>query len=96
MPVTVAIIALLAIAALLNSGMQDTDTPRSSWFELPAKRMERMRLEQMLVVCVSQKKLELAMQTAERLTQLESDAPNAWYNLACVQAISGWFFMTIC
>lgn len=89
MPVTVAIIALLAIATLLNSGMQDTDTPRSSRFELPAKRMERMRLEQMLVVCVSQKKLELAMQTAERLTQLESDAPNAWYNLACVQAISG-------
>ena len=89
LPVPAALATLFTVVLLLNSGVQDSETLRSGLFDQPAKRLEQMRLQQILVVSFAQKKLDVSRQVAERLTHLEPDAPIAWYNLACVQAVSG-------
>ncbi len=87
-PVLISIATLIAAAAL---GMVPHEPPaqRSKLFDVPKNRLERLRLQQVLRFSLAQRRLDVANQAARRLTQLEPEEPTGWYNLACVQAVSG-------
>ena len=87
-PVLIAV-ATLIITFLLGMTRPDPQPLRATLFDLPMKRLERIRLQQMLLFSVSQGRLDLASQAVRRMTQLEPEEPTGWYNLACVQAVAG-------
>lgn len=88
-PVLTSIAVLIFTLAV--SGMTHRDLPveRATLFDLPMKRIQQLRLQQVLLASVAQKRLDIAEQVAEQMTQLNPDEPTVWYNLACLQAVAG-------
>ena len=82
-------IAALIVAVVLGMMAPDTLWQRAAVFDLPAKRLERLHLQETLRYAISHKRLDLASRAAQRMTQIEPQEPTAWYNLACMQAVSG-------
>ena len=87
-PVLISIVTLCA-AILLGMTRPDPPPQRVTLFDLPMKRLERLKLQQMLLFGVAQGRLDVASQAAKRLTQLEPEEPTGWYNLACLHAVTG-------
>ncbi len=88
-PSLISIILLFSAVAVLPAPPRPEPVERAALFDQPMKRVERFRLQQMLLSSFSQKNFDAAQQIAIRLTDLDPDDPNGWYNLACVQAVSG-------
>ncbi len=89
-----AVPVLISIATLIVTvlgGMTRPDPPpqRATLFDLPMKRLERLKLQQMLLFGIAQQRLDIASQAARRQTVLEPEEPAGWYNLACVLAVTG-------
>lgn len=81
---------LLALAPFLLSPVAQQAAERSvDLFNLPAQRLEQMRLQQVFAYSYSAKDLKLAKNAAEQLLRVAPDDSTAWYNLACVEALSG-------
>jgi hypothetical protein len=88
-PVLTSIAVLVFTVAVPGMTNRDPPVERAALFDLPMKRIQQLKLQQLLLSSVAQKRLDIAGQIAEQLTHLDPDEPTVWYNLACLQAVSG-------
>ena len=89
LPVPICIAILIVAASFLGSATQDPAVKPASLFDVPMKRVEHLKLQQVLVATIAQKNFAGAMQVVQKMTQLEPNEPAGWYNLACLQAVKG-------
>ena len=83
-------ILLWAFAPVLLSPLpQDSADRPVDLFHVPEQRLEQMRLQQVFAYSYSIKDLKLAKNAAEQLLRVAPDDSTAWYNLACVEALTG-------
>lgn len=84
----VAVMPLLAAGLVVRAIQPAEEAPRTVFSE-PALRLQAAQLQQQLVERATSGQLPQALELAHQLVQLLPQDAAVWYNLACLQAVTG-------